>query len=305
MTLLLAPEGFVIGVAVCHLNRGNGEFLLAAYRQLKANFSQYQLVLQSVCAGVRSPMTTSQASLTDALTAKSKHVWFYAGMGCLAIAFTIAGFAPGLIDTQARLAPLTPVLAIHGAVFFAWLLLFLAQTMLIQAGKIAVHRRLGMSSAILAAAMVVLGYWITIAMARRGYDLSGDLAARSDPAAAIAFPLLDIAMFASLYVAACLFRRQPAVHKRLMLLAVVAGLMPASVTHLLGHFSFFQDKLFLTPVLVGAFLAASAAYDRIALHRIHPVSLWVPLFVFALENVYFAVVIPSRAWHAFAAKLMR
>lgn len=90
-----------------------------------------------------------------------------------------------------------------------------------------------------------------------------------------------------------------------MLLAVVAALMPASITHFLGHFSFFHDKLYLIPVLVGVFLASSGVYDWIAHRRVHPVSLWVPLFIFALENVCAAVVIPSHAWHAFAARLVQ
>jgi hypothetical protein len=250
-------------------------------------------------------MTVSRTSLTDLQPAMSRSRWFYVGMGWFAIAFAVVAFAPGLLDTGARLAPLTPMVALHGAVFFLWLLLFAAQAMLVRKRQVAVHQRLGMLSAILAVTMVLLGYHITIAMAQRGYDLSGNLAARTDPLVAIAFPLLDIVMFASLYLAAWLSRRRPAVHKRLMLFAVVAALMPAPVADLLGHFSFFHDKLYLTPVLVGAFLAPSAVYDWVTLRRIHPVSLWVPLFIFALENACATVVIPSSAWRAFAARLIR
>ena len=250
-------------------------------------------------------MTSSRVSFSNTVSANSRHKWFYFGMGCFAILFTVAAFAPGLVETKTRLASLTPLVALHGAAFFLWLLLFLAQTILVRQGKIAVHRRLGMLSAILAGTMVVLGYEVTVAMARRGYDLSGNLAARSDPLAAIAFPLLDIVMFASLYFAAWLFRHRPAVHKRLALLTVVAALIPAPIADLTGHFSFFHDKLYLTPVLVGAFLASSAVYDWIALRRFHPVSLWVPLFIFGVENVCAAVLIPSHAWHAFAARLVR
>lgn len=250
-------------------------------------------------------MTVPRASLIRSAIAKPKHTLFYVGVSCLAIVFTVAAFAPGLIDTGTRISPLTPLVALHGVVFFGWLLLFLAQTMLVREGKVAIHQRLGMLSAILAMTMVLLGYQVAITMARRGYDLSGNLDAQIDPLAAIAFPLLDIVMFASLYLAAWLFRRRPAVHKRLMLLTVVAALMPAPVADFLGHFSFFHDKHYLTPVLVAIFLASSAAYDWIALRRIHPVSLWVPLFIFTVENVCATVVIPSRAWHAFAASLVR
>ncbi|HWG21300.1 MAG TPA: hypothetical protein VG225_12285 [Terracidiphilus sp.] len=197
------------------------------------------------------------------------------------------------------------MLAVHGIVFFAWLLIFLTQSILVRTKKLAIHRRCGMLSAILAAAMVVLGYQTTIAMARRGFDLSGDLEIRSDPLAGIAFPLLDIAMFAVLFVAAYLYRHRSAIHKRLMLLAVFGGLMPAPIAHLTGHYAFFHDKPLLTPLIVGAFLAVSATYDRIALHRIHPVSLWVALAIFVLDNLCFALVMPSAAWHAFASRLVR
>jgi hypothetical protein len=140
---------------------------------------------------------------------------------------------------------------------------------------------------------------------RGGFDLSGDLAIRRDPLAAIAFPLLDTAIFAVLYVAAYIYRKRPDVHKRLMLLTVFGGLLPASIAHVLGHYLFFHDKPLFAPVLVGAFLAIGAVYDKIARHRIHPVSLWVPLSIFVLENMWAAVVIPSAAWHHVAARLVR
>ena len=91
---------------------------------------------------------------------------------------------------------------------------------------------MGMWSAILAAALVVLGYQTIIAMGRRGYDLSGDAGVRSDPLAGMAFPLLDTTMFAVLFLAAYLYRHRSAIHKRLMLLAVTGALMPSPITHL-------------------------------------------------------------------------
>jgi hypothetical protein len=152
----------------------------------------------------------------------------------------------------------------------------------------------------------VLGYQTTIAMGRRGYDLSGDLVgARSDPLAAMAFPLLYTLMFAVLFMAGYLYRRRSAVHKRLMLLALTGALMPSPIAHLTGHFALLRDKGFLTPLMVGMFLAAGAIYDRIKLRRIHPVSLWIAFGIFLLDNLCFAVVMPSRAWHAFAAWLIR
>jgi hypothetical protein len=102
-------------------------------------------------------------------------------------------------------------------------------------------------------------------------------------------------MFAALFLAAYLYRRRCAVHKRLMLLALTGALVPSPIAHLTGHFALLRDKGFLTPLMVAALLAAGAIYDRIKFRRIHPVSLWLALAIF----------MPSRAWHAFAAWLIR
>jgi hypothetical protein len=250
-------------------------------------------------------MTTAPSTLASPSIVRAGARCFYVGMAVLAILFSFVAFGPSMMKTSQRLASLTGLLAAHGVVFFAWLLVFLAQSSLVRTGRLALHRQIGMLSAILAAAMVVLGYRATIAMARRGFDMSGDLAIQSDPLAGIAFPLLDIAMFTVLFVAAYLYRCRPAIHKRLMLLAVFGGLMPAPIAHLTGYYAFFHDKPLLTPLIVGAFLAVSAIHDRIVLRRIHPVSLWVALAMFTLDNLCAAVVMPSPAWHALASRLIR
>lgn len=171
--------------------------------------------------------TTAQPTLRVSFAVKNRGTWFYTGMAVFAVLFCIAAFGPSLVHTAGRTGPLAAMLAAHGLAFFAWLLIFLVQSILVRTGRLSLHRRLGISSAILASTIVVLGYQTTIAMARRGFDLSGDLAARSDPLAAMAFPLLDVAMFAGLFIAAYSYRHRSAIHKRLMLLAVFGGLLPA------------------------------------------------------------------------------
>ena len=248
-------------------------------------------------------MAATSAASPVSFQPRTTDGWFYTCMGVFAFLFCIAAFGPSIVHTEERLGPIAPLLAVHGIAFFAWVLLFIAQTILARTGSLALHRLMGMWSAILAAALVVLGYQTTIAMGRRGYDLSGDLGARSDPLAGMAFPLLDTFMFAALFLAAYLCRHRSAIHKRLMLLALTGALMPPPIAHLTGHFAFLRDKGFLTPLMVGMFLAAGAIYDRIKLRRIHPVSLWIALAIFLLDNLCFVIVMPSGAWHHFAAWL--
>jgi hypothetical protein len=248
------------------------------------------------------PSATSRVSIQTRIT----EGWFYTCMGVFALLFSIVAFAPSIVHPQKRSGDVTPLVAAHGIVLFAWLVLFNAQTILAKNGNLALHRRMGVWSTILAVALVLLGYQTTIAMGRRGYDLSGDLVgARSDPLATMAFPLLDIVMFSVLFVAAYLYRHRGAIHKRLMLLALTGALMPAPITHLIGHFAFLRDSEFTTPLIVAAFLAAGAIHDLIKFRRIHPVSLWIALAIFLLDNLCFRVVMPSRAWHVFAGWLIQ
>lgn len=56
------------------------------------------------------------------------------------------------------LAPLPSlIIHVHGAAFSCWMLLLLTQTTLVSAGRVDIHRRLGIAGFLLAWAMVVLG----------------------------------------------------------------------------------------------------------------------------------------------------
>src|SRR5262249_36052132 len=52
---------------------------------------------------------------------------------------------------------LPTLLQVHGAVFTSWILLFLAQTLLVASGRTDLHRRLGVVGAFLAAAVLAVG----------------------------------------------------------------------------------------------------------------------------------------------------
>lgn len=52
------------------------------------------------------------------------------------------------------------------------------------------------------------------------------------------------------------------------------------------------------------FLFASAAYDRVSLGRMHPVSLWGAVTIFLWQLSLNIVIGPSAAWHSFARWLV-
>jgi hypothetical protein len=136
-----------------------------------------------------------------------------------------------LIDQSRRVAPPTWLVTAHGALAGAWLLFFLFQTTLVATRRTAIHRRLGVAGPLIAFAMIAVGSMTVIDLARRGYDLSGDIARAAGPpgsrvptgeelAVTMLPALLAFANFGILTGLALLFRHRPAVHKRLMLLAL-------------------------------------------------------------------------------------
>jgi hypothetical protein len=62
--------------------------------------------------------------------------WYFTAMAIVMIAVSIAGFLPAIVNPVGRRAPLTLLAATHGIVFLAWLLLFLAQSLLAATGRI-------------------------------------------------------------------------------------------------------------------------------------------------------------------------
>ena len=227
--------------------------------------------------------------------------WFYVGMAVAALVVSVAAFAPSLVDQSARREPVSKWVAVHGAVLLAWLLAFLAQTLLVATRRVRVHRALGLAAAALVPAVLGTGYVVSVEMARRGFDLSGDLRIDADPYGQVVFPLCNLLTFAVLVGAGYWYRRRRPVHQRLMLLATMT-LLNAPFAHLIGHSPVLRSSPFpIIVVLIVASLFASAAYDLLATRRVHPVSLWVAAGVFAFDNLQAAVIGPSATWHRLVA----
>ena len=88
---------------------------------------------------------------------------FYVGFAAAITAAVVLGFSPTFFLrpwypdwARAHGAPET-FFYIHGVVFVGWFLLLIAQPTLVAAGRVDIHRRLGVFGGGLAVAMVVLG----------------------------------------------------------------------------------------------------------------------------------------------------
>jgi hypothetical protein len=194
---------------------------------------------------------------------------------------------------------LTLLVKAHALVFALWLVLFIVQTRLVAAGRITLHRQLGLAGGGLAVAMLALGYATAVAGARRGFDLTF----RGDPLGYMVFPLGSLVAFTVFVAAALRYRRRPDVHKRLMLLATVGPLLNAPSAHFFANTAALRGTPLPFLALMIALLSASAVYDRVTRGRIHPVSLWGALLLFVWGNLQAVVIGPSAGWHRFAAWL--
>jgi hypothetical protein len=145
---------------------------------------------------------------------KSLDRFFYLGMALLVAAVVIFGFSHTIGGNL--LHPDTPrpwILPIHAIVFSSWVALFITQSALVRASKVAVHRRLGIFGAALGGILPFLG--VTTALVMQHWHDQGQVA--ND--AGLSLPFNDMLTFSIAFGLAICWRRRPEFHRRLMLIA--------------------------------------------------------------------------------------
>jgi hypothetical protein len=204
-----------------------------------------------------------------------------------------AGFAPSYyLKSRFGVGPqLTPLLHLHGAVMTAWLALLILQTNFIAAGRVIWHRRLGVAGVVFATLFVALLAYVSITRARAGVLGPGFV----PPLQFLAIPMMSVLVVPVLIGAAVYFRKRADYHKRLIMLANVEIILPATARLLL---------LAGLPPPVGfavgdLFLVAIALRDFATLRRLHPVTVWGGLFLLISQVARFAIM-GTPAWLSFA-----
>jgi len=91
-------------------------------------------------------MTTHEARASARPKSRSAaDRWFYVIVTMFVILVNVVAFSPSLLNPSTRTVPL-PLASLdlaHGPVSVTWLLVFLAQVTLVAAGRVTVHRQLG------------------------------------------------------------------------------------------------------------------------------------------------------------------
>lgn len=225
-----------------------------------------------------------------ATSAASRSTFFL----CMAYAFlviAVVGFSTTFFVPLAKGAfRAPPVIYVHGALLFGWLLFFIAQATLIRKRRFLTHRQLGIAGVVLSVGIVISGVLVGLHATRR------DLAAGGDDFVLGQFVniLIEMFLFGALVAAAIAFRRQGESHKRLLLLATISALAPAWLR--LRHLFPGVPEPFVTfSLLADSLLLVAIARDWISLKRVHPVYIWVG-GTMVLVHVVELVAITSAPW---------
>jgi hypothetical protein len=217
---------------------------------------------------------------------------FFTSMALVMLLTVFVGFARTYYLAGLFWAPLpSAIIHIHGAVFSCWILLLVAQTSLVSAGRVDIHRRLGLAGFFLGCLMIVLG------VAAATDSLARGAPAGRDPQMFYIVPLTNILLFAIFLYFAYRARRDPPTHKRFIYIATVVLLGPA-ITRF--PFAFVQGKSPLVALLADGFLLVLVAYDLWSTRRIHRATLWAGALLIFVQQTRFPVG-KTAAWHAFAA----
>lgn len=84
--------------------------------------------------------------------------YFFSGMAILILITVFVGFERTYFLAGGFRAPLPNLLIhVHAVVFSSWIVLLIAQTSLVSAGRVDIHRRLGLAGFGLASLMVIIG----------------------------------------------------------------------------------------------------------------------------------------------------
>jgi hypothetical protein len=237
--------------------------------------------------------TATMPRATSALPARRTDNYFFSGMALLLLVTVLVGFARTYFLAGVFRAPLPSVLVhVHGAIFTCWILLLITQVSLVSAGRVDIHRKLGLAGFGLACVMVIIGV----------FTASGLLARNISPVPAFdaktfyAIPLSDMVVFATLIFFAYRLRSNPAAHKRLILISTIT-LMDAPTGR--PPFAVITNHQYFDSIFCIAFLLMLVGYDLWSMHKVQRATIFGGLLMIIIEQVRVPIGM-SAGFHTFA-----
>lgn len=138
--------------------------------------------------------------------------------------FVFAGFGihSAIPALRGEFPPAPPFVHLHGLIYISWMLLLLAQTGLVSAGNVRLHRSLGLWGVAHATAIMLIGLSMQLIASHRGWA-----AGRPGGTDGLYLGLLAFAGFTWMFTVAIRHRaRAPQVHKRMVMYAMLPVIPP-------------------------------------------------------------------------------
>lgn len=226
--------------------------------------------------------------------------YIFVALAALFPIVTFVGFAPSYSEHFTGTYRIHPIAHVHGALMTAWLILFIAQASLAASGAVNLHRKLGLTSLVLAPLM-----WVSMLVTTWRPLVAEALPVDHFLFDVVLVQLLMILLFPLFVTWGILARRRPGTHKRLMIFATVV-LLQAAIDRMHFGMRWLPDIGLPThwgaDVYVYVLLLPLFAFDFLSMRRIHRVTL---ICAAALLGGHVVVngLFGSPAWHRFAFDL--
>jgi hypothetical protein len=243
--------------------------------------------------------------------------WIYVFTAASFIVIALAGFIPDSLEKIAAVEagtrpPFPPVLHMHAVLMGAFLLLLLAQTVLVATGRCDLHRRLGLAAMVIAPALVLVGFILVPTIYHQVWDFAQSAPPEAREALQQRLSILDnimllqfrVGILFPLFLLIGLRARggDAGLHKRMMILATLAAL-PAAIDRMHWLPSTMPASPLATDLYMLLCIAPMFLWDvsrNRGVHRAWLIWLGVNLpFALAVHGLW-----NSDWWHATARGLM-
>jgi hypothetical protein len=243
--------------------------------------------------------------------------WIFVFMAAWFVAIVLAGFIP---DSIAKIAavragerpPLPLVMHIHAVLMGSFLLLVMAQTVLVATGRCDLHRRLGLAAIVLPPALVIAGLMLASTNYHQAWTAAHSDSALLRETMAARLPRLDnilllqirIGILFALFLVVGLRARvgDAGFHKRMMIIATAMPL-PAAIDRMAWLPTTLPSSALATDLYVLLALAPMFAWDAVRNRSVHR-AYWIFIPIYLAASLAVNLLWDTSTWHATAHRIM-
>ncbi len=220
---------------------------------------------------------------------------YYVIISVWALFIVLSGFALTYFQPLIKGgASFRPLVHLHGFLYFLWMIMFIAQPLLVRLGYTHLHKKIGVAGLVLAGLMIIVGVVASITGAKLNSPtlIVGGYTAKQF----LIVPMTDMFLLTTFFIAVLLNLKNSQSHKRLIVLMTLS-VLPAAVGRVTGIFGI--TNIFLGLLIQHGILYSGIIYDLIKTKRVHPVYLWGGLLLVVVHLMRFPL--GASAWWAAVA----